>query len=250
VHPENLGKSCLRFNRQHLACGSPIAGATDPPWSIKIRQLKPKILIQLDDSRCRLIRNYYRPRMSGEQPRGAHLIVPRKTARAVSRELYIIRRISVDKIFRLNLQTLNIFITEPPLPENCRIVREIRRVVNGFVSAERHVEVAALIETAQTVEARAIQIVEQLRAFPGVRLAVPNQPVEPVAVFIEKFLVVAHRDMHPQAVLQVTIEIDEVRVDVVEQRFLWLQAEHDCKAAAKRLHVSPVSVRFPDRLEI
>src|SRR5215213_7735282 len=208
-------KSCLRFYRQHFARGGAITGATDPSGPIQIRQFKTTVLIQLDNSRGRLIRNYYWSRMTSQQFRSAHLIVPRKTTRTVSRELYIIRRISVDEIFRTEFQTCNVLITKLPLPEECRILREIRSVVDGFVSAEGHVEIAPFIETAKTVEAGAIEIVEQLRAFPGVRLAVSNKPVESLAMPVEEFLVVAHRYAHPQPVLQVAVEINEVGIDVV-----------------------------------
>ena len=153
--------------------------------------------------------------MTRQQRRRAHLIGPRKTTRAVSRELYIIRRIGVDEIFRTDLQATHILITKLLLPEDCRILLEIRRVVDRFVSAERHVEVAAFIETAKAVEARAIQIIEQLRAFLAIRLVVSNQPVETLAMSIEEFLVIAHRDAHLQSVLQMTIEVNEMWIDIV-----------------------------------
>src|SRR6185436_1862357 len=151
------------FDRQHLARRSPITRATDPSWTIKIRQLKSEPLIQLYDSLRRLIRNNNRPTMLRQQSRGAHLIVPRKTTGAVRRKLYIIRRICIDEIFRLDLQRLNILITEFPSHKHACVLREIARVVDRCVGTERHVEISTLIEPAKPVEAGAVEIVEQLR---------------------------------------------------------------------------------------
>ncbi len=188
--------------------------------------------------------------MAGQQPCRAHLVVPRKPARAVRRELYIIRRISVDKISRLEFQCLNIPIAERPLPKQPRILREISRIVDRFVSAERHIEIATLVETTQTVETGAIQVVEQLRAFLTVRLAIANQLIEALAVLIEEFLVIAHREAHLQAVLHVAIEVNQVGIDVVQQRRSRLQSQHNRKPTAKRFDVPAGCVFFPDRLEL
>src|SRR6185503_19249465 len=103
--------------------------------------------------------------MRRESLRRAHLIVPRETTGAVRRELYIIRRIGIHKIIVLKLERLNIVVTELPLPEHGRITRKILRVVDRFIRAERHIEIAALVEAAETIETRAVQVVEQLRSF-------------------------------------------------------------------------------------
>src|SRR6185503_13411429 len=104
----------------------------------------------------------------------ALLIVPRETTGAVRRELYIIRRIGIHKIIVLQLERLNILITELPLPEDARVTRKILRVVDCFVLSERHIEIAALVEAAESIETRAVQVIEQLRAFLGVRFAFSN----------------------------------------------------------------------------
>src|ERR1043166_479561 len=238
------------LHRQPFTRRRPIARATDPSWPIKIRQLKSESLVQLDDSRRRLIGNHYWSIMSRQQLRRAHLIVPRETAGAVSCELYIIRRIGVDKISRRKRQCRDIKITKLPLPEHARILREIGGVVDRLVRSERHIEIAALVETAEPVEAGAIQIVEQLRRFRRLRAAVVNQSIEARAMTIEKLFVVAHRQRHSQTALHVSVEVNEVRIDVVQERLLRLQSKRDGETAAKRLDVAARCVCFPDGFQV
>src|SRR5687768_7010354 len=110
--------------------------------------------------------------MPSQKPRRANLIIPRETTRAVRRELYIIRRIRIDEIFRLDFESFDIFIAKLPLAEDRRIMSEGRRVVDRFISAEWNVEIPTLMETAKTVEAGAVQVVEQLRSFFALRFAI------------------------------------------------------------------------------
>src|SRR6185503_6966159 len=98
--------------------------------------------------------------MRRESLRRAYLIVPRETSGAVRRELYIIRRIRIHKIIVLQLERFNIFVTEFPLPEHARVTRKIFRVVDCLVRSEGHIEIAALIETTEPIETRAVQVVE------------------------------------------------------------------------------------------
>src|SRR5688500_19384935 len=109
--------------------------------------------------------------MPSQKPRRPNLIIPRKTTRAIRRELYIIRRIRIDEIFRLDLESFDIFIPKLPLAKDRRIISEVGRVVNRFVSPEWNVEIATFIETTKTVEAGAVQVVEQLRSFLTLRFA-------------------------------------------------------------------------------
>ncbi len=69
-------------------------------------------------------------------------------------------------------------------------------------------------------------------------------------MFVEKLLVVAHLDARLHAVLQVAIEVDQVRVDVVEQRAFWFQSEGDCEPAAKRFYVTALRMFVPDRFQM
>src|SRR5687767_14610668 len=154
--------------------------------------------------------------MPSQKPRRSNLIIPRETTRAVRRELYIIRRIRIDEIFRLDFESFDVFIAELPLPEDRRIMSEVRRVVDRFISPEWNVEIPTFIESTKTVEASTVQVVEQLRSLFSLRFAIFYQLIKPLAMAIEKLLVVAHRHPHLEAPLHVTVEIDQVRIDVVQ----------------------------------
>src|SRR6185295_5251253 len=178
-----------------------------------------------------------------------HLIIPRKPARTVRRELYIIRRIRIHEISRSQRERFHIHVAKFPLPKYLTVICKIARVVDCFVSAERHIEIATLVETTQAIEARAVEIVEQLRAFLRVSFAASNQTIEALALAIEKFLFVTHAHAHPQTILHVMIEVDQVRIDVVEQCLLRLQAQHYGQSTAEWLDVSTPRVMLPDRFE-
>ena len=66
----------------------------------------------------------------------ALLIVPGKPARAVRRELDIVRRIRIDKIIRLGLERRDVIIRELPMPELLRILRKVRRVIDLFCKCQ------------------------------------------------------------------------------------------------------------------
>ena len=98
------------------------------------------------------------------QPLGrAHLIFPTKSTGTVGRKFHVIRRVRINKIVRLNLKRLNIAIRESPVFEDTPKLRKVRCVGDCRVSAERYIEFAALIKPAKTIEASAIQIIEELR---------------------------------------------------------------------------------------
>src|SRR6185369_703893 len=95
------------------------------------------------------------------------------------------------------------------------------------------------------------EIVEKLGRLCAGRAAVFDQLVEARAVSIEELLVVAHLDAQRQAVLEMTVEVDEMRIDVVEQRTPGLQTQCNGEAAAERFDVPPrcVSLRIGARCE-
>src|SRR5215213_7985498 len=144
--------------------------------------------------------------MFSQPLRSAPLIVHRKPAGAVSRELDVIRRVGVNEILSFDLHLLDIDVREFPLLERLRVLREVRGVIDRFVSSERNIKFAALIEAAKSVEARPIQIIEQFRRFIASRPAVLNELIESIAMLVEELLVVAHLDPESQAVLEMTVE--------------------------------------------
>jgi hypothetical protein len=112
-----------------------------------------------------------------------------------------------------------------------------------LVLPERHVELAAIVETAQSVVAGSIQVVEEARRLTRVRLPFPQQRVEARAVRVEHARIVVERDVDVETALQPLVEIDQMGVDVVEQRAPRLQPERHRQAAAERLDQPPVRVR-------
>src|SRR5688500_11881848 len=178
------------------------------------------------------------------------LIVPRKPSGTVGCELDVVWWIRVDKVSCFNAHRLDVDIRELPLVESLRVLRKIGSVVDRAVRAEGDIEPAALVETAKTVEARAVQIIEQLRRLTAFCAAVLNQLIEALAMPVEELLVVAHLDPRLHAVLQVPVKVDEMRVDVVEQRPRRLQAKHDREPAAKRFNVAAIGIAVPDRFDM
>src|SRR5688572_2612915 len=67
---------------------------------------------------------------------------------------------------------------------------------------------------------------------------------------IEELLIVSHLDAQSHTVLQVAIEVDQVRINVVEQRALGLQTEYDCESTAERFDVTPIGIAAPDGREM
>lgn len=115
---------------------------------------------------------------------------------------------------------------------------------------KRHIEFARLIETAKSVEARAIQIIKKLRRFRALPLAAFDELVEPAAVAVESRLVILHPNCYLQASLQMSVEVNEVRVDVVQYRLLRLQTEWCGEPTAERLNITPARMRSPKRCEV
>jgi hypothetical protein len=184
--------------------------------------------------------------MRREPPGCPHLILPRKTSSTVSGELYIIRRIGIHKIFRFQLERLDILVTKLPLPEHARVTRKLFRVVDLRIRSEGDIEIPALIKTTKTIETRTVKVIEQLRGFLAVCFTLSNQTVESIALAIKERLVVSHLHAHSQTILQLTVKIYQMWIDVIQQRKLWLQPKHNGETAAKWLHVSSLYVRFPN----
>src|SRR5215510_723638 len=188
--------------------------------------------------------------MLGEKFSRSLLVVPGKTARAVGREFNVIWRISVHKVAFLNRHFFHIDIREFPVPQYRRITCEIRVVVNRRVRSEGNIKLPAFVETAQSVKASAVEIVEQLRCLFALRPAVFAELIEPLAMPVEEFLFVAHLDALLKATLKMSIEVNEMRIDVVEQRAFRLQAQRYGQAAAERFDVSPIRVSFPNGRQV
>ena len=84
------------------------------------------------------------------------LIIPGKTAGAISCELNIVGWISIDEIVSLNRQLFQIETGEVPASKHFLVGCEVHSVVHRFVLTERNVELAAAIEATEAVKASAI----------------------------------------------------------------------------------------------
>jgi len=145
----------------------------------------------------------------------SHLIVPIKAAGAVGGELDVVRRIGVDECVRFDLQCIEIATGKKPVLQNPRVVREVFRVGYRSVSAERDIKLTTTIEATETIEAGAIEIVEELRRLRRLRLAVSYQLIEPSAMAVETCFVVLHLDCNAETALQLPVKVYQVRIDVV-----------------------------------
>ncbi len=171
--------------------------------------------------------------------RGAHLIVPAKPSRAVGCELDVIGRISVDEILRTNRQRFNIAIGKSPVFKNRLELRKVVGVSDRLVTPKWHIEFAALIEAAESVEASPVEIVEELRRLGALQFAVSDQLIEPTSVPVETLLFVSHLDRYLKTALQMRVKVYQVGIDVIQDGALWSQTEWACESAAEGLNVAP-----------
>ena len=116
--------------------------------------------------------------MRSQQRRRAHLIFPGETARAVGRELHVVRRICIDEVISFERQCFQIPASKLPSRKEFSVLVEIRNVVDLLVASEGHIEFAALIESAKTIEASAIQEVEELCCWLGLDFALFDHSIE------------------------------------------------------------------------
>lgn len=180
----------------------------------------------------------------------AHLIIPRKPTRAVSRKLYIVRRVGINKIARPESNRIQISRAERPLSQQASIGMKILQVVNCFVPAERHVELPTLIKATQTVITCPIQVIEEFGRLTISVLALCDQLVESITMTIENRFRVFHLDSNFQAALDLLVKVYEMRIDIVEHTFRRSQPERYSKPPAKRLHVATVAMFIPKWLKV
>src|SRR5207249_399983 len=123
-------------------------------------------------------------------------------------------------------------------------------VRNVVVAAERDVELTAMVEAAEAIVAGAVQVVEERGGLGGLVLPACPQLVEPVAISVVQTFVVQHRNADHETALEPSVEVDDVRVDVVQQGAPRHDPESDCETAREGLNQTPACVRLPEREEI
>src|SRR5689334_8003125 len=106
--------------------------------------------------------------------RQAFLILPREALPGVLRELYVVWRIGIDKVVRLELDGLEIAASKIPVGQEGLVFREIVLVPDIGIAAVGNVEFALAVEPAKAVIASAIQIVEKRGRFPAALFSFSN----------------------------------------------------------------------------
>ena len=171
--------------------------------------------------------------------RRAHLIVPAKTSGAVGSELDIVGRIGIDEISRLDREIIEIATGKDPVFQDLLEPGKVSKVSNRLVLAKGHVEFTALVEATESVETSAVEIIEKLRGFSALRLAILDQSIEANTLPVETLLFVSHLDGYHEPALQMAIKVYEVGIDVVQTGALWVQTQRGGESAAEGLNVAP-----------
>jgi len=179
-----------------------------------------------------------------------NLIVPRKSTGTVGRELNIVWRIGIDEIVRLDREPSEILVRKSPPPKQVLVDVKVSCVINLFVLAERHVELAVAIEAAQTVETSAVQVIKELRRFLRPSRTILDELVEARAMRVEKLSMVASIDLQRQPAADLPVEIDQMRIDIIQQSSLGLQSKRNCQPPAEWLNVTTILICTPDRLNV
>lgn len=151
------------------------------------------------------------------QPLGcSHLVVPGKTTSAVGSKLHIIRRICVDKITGPNGERFEVAIDERPVSESSLVLGEVRRVRDRLVGSEGHIKLAGLVEAAEAVEARPVEVIEKLGGFGSLPVTSRNQFIEAATMFVKDSFRVPHRNGQLQTALKVQVKIQQVWINVTQ----------------------------------
>lgn len=181
------------------------------------------------------------------QPLGeADLVVPREVLFRVLRKLDVIRRVCVYKVIRLERELFKIATLKIPIGENVQVLGKAPFVVDGLVAPERHIVFAFTIESAQTVVASAIQVIEKARRFFTLRFSLMNECVEARSASVKVLLLIFHLDRDGKSLLEPAVEIYGVGINVVDESFLGRQTERNGKAAAQRLNKAARAKGIPE----
>src|ERR1041385_2478414 len=123
-------------------------------------------------------------------------------------------------------------------------------VVDCGVPSHGDIELASLVESAKTVEPCPVQVVEQLGPIGRECLSFARECVETIPQRIVRLLVVAHLERDLQSITELAVEVDHVRIGVIEERMLWAKSEGDCKSAHEGLNKPAVGFRLPQPFEM
>jgi hypothetical protein len=102
------------------------------------------------------------------------------------------------------------------LLEYTYILVKVIGVTDVAVGAKGNVEFTALIETTEAIETSTVKVIEELGAFGGSDCISSDKFIESITVPVKQFFVIAHLDVQLETPLQMTIKVDEMRINVVE----------------------------------
>src|SRR5712691_238556 len=231
----------------NLSGGAAITGATDTARPVQESDLIAELPVQLLDAGRRLIHEHDRTTVPSERFCRPLLIVPRESVFRILRKLDIVRRVGVHEVAAVQPHRFDVSGGERPISEHLAVRREVARVADPDIPAERDIEFTGSVEAAQAVEPCSIEIVEERSRLPAVALTCRQQRVEAVPMSVENRLVILHREVDVQSLLQPAVEVDQVWVRVVQERAARYQPEGHSKTAAERFNQLSILVRFPQR---
>ncbi len=81
-------------------------------------------------------------------------------------------------------------------------------------------------------------------------LSLADQLIETVPLPVVHLLVVLHFNICDQTMLKPPVEINQVRVCIIQERIFGTQPQRDCHPANKRLHKSPVFMCVPGSMKM
>jgi hypothetical protein len=84
-----------------------------------------------------------------------------------------------------------------------------------------------------------------LGGFGRLRAAVCDQPIETLAMGVEQLSVIARFDCHRQSASELRVEINQVRIQIIEDRPFRSQTKRNCQPATKWFDVTTALVPAP-----
>ena len=236
--------------RQQFPSRCPVAIRADASWRVEQHDAEAEILIEASHAIGVVVRQDHGTGMAQEPLGEADLIVPREAVGAVLGEGGVVGRIGVEEIVCVQGQVAEVGGREVPRREHALMTFERVGIVDAAIATEGDIKGTLAIEAAETVEAGAIEVVEQGRRLARAHVAPCDELIEAFAMVVVGRRVVGHFQANLQSALNPIVEVDEVRVRVVQESFTGTQAQGDGQAAAEGLDQAPVPVARIERGEL
>jgi len=119
-----------------------------------------------------------------------------------------------------------------------------------LVPSERDIEPTLAIEAAEPAVTGAVQIIKKPSGFLGPDEAIREQTIEASTSQVIVPFGVLHGHLDQEPLTEPTIEVHEIRIDVVQERTLRPKTQGYGETAAKWFHETPVGMILPNRPEM